>query len=96
MQDFNVKVNIDSKDLADLPRMTLSQIASLIYSDWKNVNYGAKPYLEAMSSLQNVSDMYGQDSGTSIVAYFLSNARSYTGPTAVAIKKELQRRIRRG
>jgi rubrerythrin len=87
---------VDSKDLVDLPRMSLSQIASLIYSDWKNVNYGAKPYLEAMSSLQNVSDMYGQDSGTSIVAYFLSNANTYKGETAKAIKKELQRRIRRG
>ena len=87
---------VDSKDLVDLPRMSLSQIASLIYSDWKNVNYGAKPYLEAMSSLQNVSDMYGLDSGTSIVAYLLSNSSSYRGPTAVAIKKELQRRIRRG
>jgi rubrerythrin/predicted RNA-binding Zn-ribbon protein involved in translation (DUF1610 family) len=87
---------VDSKDLVDLPRMSLSQIASLIYSDWKNVNYGAKPYLEAMSSLQNVSDMYGQDSGTSIVAYWLSNANTYKGETAKAIKKELQRRIRRG
>jgi ferritin len=87
---------VDSKDLADLPRMTLSQIASLIYTDWKNVNYGAKPYLEAMSSLQNVSDMYGQDSGISVVAYFLSNAAAYKGETAKAIKKELQRRIRRG
>jgi hypothetical protein len=81
--------------LADLPRMTLSQIAGLIYDDWKSVNYAARPYLEAMSTLQNVSDMYMQDSGTSIVAYFLSNASLYSGPTAKAIKKELQRRIRR-
>ena len=88
--------SIDSNDLADLPKMSLSQIASIIYTDWKNVNYGAKPYLEAMSSMQNVSDMYGQDSGTSIVAYLLSNATSYKGETAKAIKKELQRRIRRG
>jgi len=84
----------DPTDLADLPRMTLSQISQLVYKDWKSVNYGAKPYLEAMSSLQNVSDMYFQDSGTSIVAYFLSNATSWRGDVAKAVKKELQRRIR--
>lgn len=85
---------VDMDALKDLPRMTLSQIASLIYQDWKNVNFAARPYLEAMSSLQNVSDMYMQESGTSIVAYWLSNASSYKGEVAKAIKKELQRRIR--
>lgn len=84
----------DPTALADLPRMSLSQIASLVYKDWKNVNFAAKPYLEAMSSLQNVSDMYFQDTGTSIVAYFLSNATSWRGDVAKAVKKELQRRIR--
>jgi hypothetical protein len=85
----------DPTDVADLPRMSLSQISDLVYKDWKSVNYAAKPYLEAMSTLQNVSDMYMQDSGTSIVAYFLSNATSWRGDVAKAVKKELQRRIRR-
>jgi rubrerythrin/ribosomal protein L37AE/L43A len=85
---------VDLAELADLPRMTLSQIAMLVYKDWKAVNYAARPYLEAMSSLQNVSDNYGLDSGTSIVAYFLSNANSWRGDVAKAVKKELQRRIR--
>jgi hypothetical protein len=85
----------DPVNLADLPRMTLSQIADIVYTDWgKKVNYAAKPYLEAMASLNNVSDMYGADSGTSIVAYFLSNATSWRGDVARVVKKELQRRIR--
>ena len=85
----------DPAELADLPRMTLNQIAGLIYDDWKSVNYAARPYLDAMTTLQNVSDMYMQDSGTSVVAYFLSNASSWKGEVAKAVKKELQRRIRR-
>lgn len=85
----------DPAELVDLPRMSLGQVAMLVYKDWKNVNYAAKPYLEAMATLHNVSDMYGQDSGTSIVAYFLSNATSWRGEVAKAVKKELQRRIRR-
>jgi predicted RNA-binding Zn-ribbon protein involved in translation (DUF1610 family) len=84
----------DPKELDDLPRMSLSQIAMIVYKDWKSVNYAAKPYLQAMSSLQNVSDMYGMDSGSSVVAYFLSNATSWKGDVAKAVKKELQRRIR--
>jgi hypothetical protein len=86
---------VDPQDLVDLPRMTLSQIAGLVYDDWKNVNYAAKPYLEAMSTLQNVSDMYMMDPGSSIVAYFLGNATSWRGEVAKAVKKELQRRIKR-
>lgn len=30
---------------------TISAIASQIQSDWKNVNYAAKPYLAAMRDL---------------------------------------------
>jgi hypothetical protein len=85
---------VDPAELGDLPRMQLNQIAALIYKDWKSVNYAAKPYLEAMSSLKSVSEMYGADSGTSIVAYFLLNASSWRGDVAKAVKKELQRRIR--
>lgn len=84
----------DPADLADLPRMLLRQIADIVYKDWKNVNYAAKPYLEAMATLNNVSDNYIADSGSSIVAYFLSNATSWRGEVAKAVKKELNRRIR--
>jgi hypothetical protein len=81
-------------DLSRLSNMSIGEIAGLVYKDWKNVNYGAKPYLSAMTSLQSVKDMYGQDDGASIVAYFLSNATSWRGDVAKAVKKELQRRIR--
>ncbi len=80
--------------LPDLSMMTLSKIASLIKRDWKNVNFGAKPYLDAMFSLNAITDNFYQDSGSSIVAYFLANATTYKGELAKAIKKELNKRLK--
>ena len=69
---------------------SLSEIAAEIRADWKNVYFGAEPYLDAMSSLDSINDSYGQDSAKSIVAYFLSNATSWRGETARRVKKELK------
>jgi hypothetical protein len=69
---------------------TISTIAREISRDWKNVNYAAKPYLEAMRSLDSASDSYGYDSAKSIVSYFLCNASGYRGDTAKAHKAALK------
>jgi len=68
----------------------LSIIAAEIRRDWKNVNYAAKPYLEAMSSLSDISDNYYHDTGKSVVLYFLANAGSWRGDVARRIKAELK------
>jgi hypothetical protein len=80
--------------IPDLKTLTISQIAKLIIKDWGVVNYAAKPYLQAMNELKTVNDKYGYDSGASIVRYFLSNAGSYRGEMARAIKKELNFRLK--
>lgn len=72
----------------------LFEIAREIRADWKNVNYGAKPYLEAMETLDKISDKYIQDSGRSVVAYFLANAAAWRGEKAKAVKKELNAMIK--
>jgi hypothetical protein len=70
----------------------LYEIAREIRKDWgSKVNYGAAPYLQAMSSLDKVTDNYGMDSGKSIVAYFLSNASSWRGDVAKRVKLELKK-----
>lgn len=69
---------------------TISTIAREISREWKNVNYAAKPYLEAMRSLDSVNDSYYQDSAKSIVSYFLANASGYLGDTAKAHKAALK------
>jgi hypothetical protein len=83
-----------------LKNMTISEIAYAIKGDWGNVNFAAKPYLDAMTALDTVSDTYGCDSGASIVRYFLGNAQSYSKRTSKGnlapadVKKELNARIK--
>jgi hypothetical protein len=77
------------------PARPLNEIAMEIFLNWRKSVSGtelspyAKPYLEAMSTLNSIDDNYILDSGKSIVAYFLGNATSWKGDTARRIKKEL-------
>ena len=66
-----------------MPR-PLYTIAREIKFDW------AKPYLDAMASLNELSDSYGADSARSIVAYFLANAQTWRGSKARELKAELR------
>jgi hypothetical protein len=65
-------------------------IAREITKDWSKINYGAKPYLDAMFTLNSMSDNYGYDSANSIIIYFLANAQTWRGETAKKIKSELK------
>lgn len=69
---------------------SIYEIAKEIRRDWKNVNYAARPYLDAMSSLVSLDSHYGADSAQSVVAYFLANAQTWRGPVAKRIKAELK------
>ena len=70
---------------------SLRVVAQEIRSDWgAKVNYGAVPYLDAMSTLDSIDDMYYQDSANSIVRYFLSNASTWRGDVARRVKAELK------
>lgn len=80
--------------IANLKQMSLNQIASLIFFDWKKVHYSAEPYLNAMGSLKDMDSKYILDDATSIVAYFLSNAGSWKGDVAKEVKKELNSRLK--
>lgn len=77
-----------------LETMDVKTIAYIITREWAKVNYAAKPYLEAMATINNVNDRYGFDSGRSIVNYFLANAGSWRGDIAKEIKKELKKRVK--
>jgi len=66
------------------------EIAKEIRADWKPVSPYAKPYLEAMFFLYDVSDYFFADSGKSVILYFLSNASTWRGETARRIKEELK------
>jgi hypothetical protein len=74
--------------------LPISGIANLIRRDWKNPYFGAVPYINAMAQLHSVDDDYWNDSGKSIILYFLSNASSWRGDVAKLVKAELKRRIK--
>ena len=78
----------------NLEDKTIAEIAAIIRMDWKKVNFAAKPYLEAMGSLESVKSSFGYDSGKGVVLYFLSNASSWRGETAKAVKLELKNRTK--
>ncbi len=72
----------------------LSTIARDIAKTWPKVYFGAVPYLQAMASLESVSDSYGWDDGKSIVLYFLTNAKTWRGEDARRIKAELKAMVK--
>lgn len=73
---------------------SLYQVAQEIRATWPRPYYAAVPYLEAMASLDKVSDQYGMDSGKSIVLYFLGNATTWRGEDARRIKAELKAMVK--
>lgn len=79
-----------------MPERKLYEIAREIRGDWKKVYFGAVPYLDAMSTMGNITQMYGADSGASVVLYFLSNATTWRGPVARRVKAELNEMAKQG
>lgn len=72
----------------------IREIAAEIKSDWKKVYFGAVPYLEAMFSLDKITDDYYADTAKTVVIYFLANANTWRGEVAKRIKAELKNMIK--
>ena len=72
----------------------INDIAAEIHSNWTAVrndpNHYAAPYLRAMYALESINDKFYEDSGRSVVLYFLANANTWRGETARRIKAELK------
>lgn len=68
----------------------ICEIAHEILKVWKPIQRDAQPYIEAMLYLEEITDMYGQDSADDIVLRFLSNATHWRGEDARRIKAELK------
>jgi hypothetical protein len=73
-----------------IEKRSIRSIALDIRREWIKVNYAAKPYLDAMMELNSINDKYGFDNARSIILYFLSNASSFRGERAKALKAELK------
>ena len=77
-----------------LPGAPIYQIAVTVEDTWPHPYFGAKPYIEAMKSMDKITDAYYEDPGPEIVARFLGNASTWRGETARAVKKELNHRLK--
>ena len=69
------------------------EIADEIKADWpaaRNSNHPAGHYVNAMSDIRYITDMYIADSAKTVVLYFLSNASGWRGPVARRVKQELK------
>ena len=73
-----------------IEKRSIRSISLDIRKEWAKVNYAAKPYLDAMLELDSINDKYGFDNARSIILYFLSNASSFRGERAKALKAELK------
>lgn len=82
------------KQSVDYSKFSIRQLAGIIKADWKNVYFGAVPYLDAMMLLEKIEDRYIMEDGRTIVLYFLSNAKTWRGDVAKAVKAELNRRLK--
>jgi hypothetical protein len=88
-------VPVDSvPPVPNIGQLNIAGLASVIRRDWRPVNFAARPYLDAMMGMDSVKDNFGNDSGGQIVLYFLSNAGTWKGRVAKAVKDELKKRLK--
>lgn len=76
-----------------LPR-PINEIQKEIVADWKNIYFGAVPYLNAMRHLNSIEDEFGLDPAREIINYLLANANAWRGEKARAIKAELKAMVK--
>lgn len=77
--------------IPDVKGLKLYELVDVITADWKRPYFGAVPYIEAMGYCETVDTPYGCEDGKTQVIYFLSNANTWRGPVAKAVKAELKR-----
>ena len=77
-------------------KRTFAEIAREIKQTWKNVYFGAVPYLQAMLIIDSSdkSACYLMEDAETIVLYFLANATYWRGEDAKRIKAELKSMIK--
>jgi hypothetical protein len=93
---YPVNMTTQTQDRANGPVRPLHVIAAEISADWRPPWFGAVPYLQAMRSLDKITDNYGADDADGIVRYFLVNAKTWRGETARRIKAELNALLKAG
>ncbi|SDU21645.1 hypothetical protein SAMN05216296_2455 [Pseudomonas pohangensis] len=66
----------------------ISQEIQLVWGS--NISKFARPYIDAMSELDSITDQYNEQDARSVVSDFLTNAGGWRGDRAREIKSELK------
>jgi hypothetical protein len=91
---FGVTPSSRKAEAALSPR-PIYEIAAEISRSWRPMGVHAKPYVDAMYSLDKISDKFILDDGIDVVLRFLCNAGSWRGETARRVKAELKAMTKR-
>jgi len=95
LQDPSPQGKPGPSEAPDYSQDSLQSICRTIRRNWPNMPACAAAYFEPLASLESLQNDYGLDSGKSIALYFLSNASTWKGDVARAIKAELKARCAR-
>lgn len=71
----------------------LPTLVRMIRQDWRRPYFGAVPYIDALSELNSLDDIFYCDDGRTLATYFLANAQTWRGPVAASVKAELRRQL---
>lgn len=73
---------------------TIKAIVSDVITTWGDklptVGYAAKPYLEALTTVETTEEYYGDDKAEHLLRYALSNMAQFKGQRARELKEELR------
>lgn len=72
----------------------MKRIQELIRKNQRNLPFGAKPYAQALLTLDSINDSYGCDDGRSIANYFLANVQAWRGEDARECKTLLKEELK--
>ena len=86
-------------------RRPLNQIAAEVMTNWIDMQRGktnsppnfmfhARPYLDALFDMEDISQPYGLEEGVFVVLYFLNNVQPWRGDVARQIKAELNEQVK--
>lgn len=82
---------MDNKPLTVNTARPIYEIAQEIYKEWPTVNVAAAPYLEAMTTMNQITETFGVESCSDILDHFLVSAATWRGESARRIKAELKK-----
>lgn len=72
----------------------IKDIVADIFTEWgakvQTVGYAAKPYLDALATVETAEEMYGADKAEHLLRYLLSNLTQFKGQRARELKEELR------